>query len=258
MENLNSFPHGLWVTYITLFGLCIGSFLNVCIHRMPYGESIVSPRSRCPACKTIIDAKDNIPVISFIFLKGKCRHCSQNISVIYCLIEIITALSLLAVYFRFGLTLRGAIYAIVICILIVITMIDLEHKIIPDRITLPGIVFGFAAGSYLNDPLNSLTGFFVGGGLFIFLAVVSRGGMGGGDIKFIAGVGALLGWKKVLLVIFLGSFLGSVYGLPLLFVGKKNRKSQIPFGPFLAGGTALAIFSGNELIHFYLDFAARI
>ena len=129
-----------------------------------------------------------------------------------------------------------------------ITLIDLEHKIIPDVITLPGIVFGLTAGIYLVGIRDSLTGFFVGGSIFYLLAIITKGGIGGGDIKFIAGVGALIAWQKVLLVIFLGAFLGSCIGLPLILMKKKNRKSEIPFGPFLAAGTLIAIFSGNEFI----------
>ena len=136
--------------------------------------------------------------------------------------------------------------------LVIITVIDYEHKIIPDCITLPGIVLGLGAGSYLIGPIDSGLGLLLGGGLFYLLAVLSRGGMGGGDIKFIAAAGALLGWQKVLLVIFLGAILGSIIGLALMVAQKKDRKSQIPFGPFLAVGTLIAIFFGEDLISLYL------
>jgi len=235
-----------------LFGLAIGSFANVCIYRLPKKESVVFPASHCTACKTPIRAIDNIPVLSYLFLGGKCRACGQKISIVYPLIEIVTGLLLAAVIVKFGFTWESLIYAIVCPALVVITVIDYEHKIIPDRITLPGIIFGLGAGSYLVGPVNAGLGFLLGGGLFYLIAIVSRGGMGGGDIKFIAAAGALLGWQKVLLVIFLGATLGSIIGLILMATQKKDRKSQIPFGPFLALGTLIAIFSGEDLLHLYL------
>ena len=254
MNALSSIPPGWWAAYCFVLGLPLGSFLNVCIHRLPLGQSIVMPPSRCPSCKQKISAWNNIPVFSFVLLRGKCRNCESPISWVYPTVEIITALLLTTVYLKFGLTLRTLIYAITLATLVVITVIDVRHQIIPDRITLPGIVFGLIAGIYLNGLRPTLIGLFLGSSLFYILTVVSRGGMGGGDIKFIAAAGALLGWKKTLLVIFLGAFLGTVYSFPLLMAGKKNRKSLIPFGPFLAAGTGLAIFSGNQLIALYLQF----
>ena len=145
------------------------------------------------------------------------------------------------------------IFSLVIPTLVIITIIDWKHKIIPDVITLPGILFGFIAGSYMNGFLSSLIGFLVGGGIFYLIAVFSDGkGMGGGDIKYMAAVGALLAWKKTLLIIFSGSLLGTIYGLPLVLLGKKGRKSMVPFGPFLAGATLIAIFSGDQIIWIYL------
>lgn len=253
MQFFQSFPPGFIPACIFLTGLAVGSFLNVCIYRMPRGESIVFPRSHCPSCKTQIRAGDNIPVISYLLLSAKCRHCRNTISPIYPIVEILTGVLLAGVYYKFGLAWQTLIFSIVIPALVVVTMIDLQHKIIPDKITLPGIVFGLAAGTYLIGFMNSLTGCFVGGGLLYSIAVLSRGGMGGGDIKFMAAAGALLGWEKALMVIFLGAFLGSCVGLPLILMKKKSRKSQIPFGPFLAAGTLIAIFSGNELIRFYIS-----
>ncbi|MFQ5673583.1 MAG: prepilin peptidase [Nitrospinales bacterium] len=244
--------HGLVTAYVFIVGLAIGSFLNVCIYRLPRDESILFPRSHCPSCNAQIRARDNIPVISYLVLAGKCRHCRSAISPVYPAVEIVTGALLAVLYYKFGFTWQTLIYAVVLPALVVITMIDLEHKIIPDIITLPGIIFGLAAGYYLVGWRDSLIGLAVGGGLFYLLAVLSRGGMGGGDIKFIAGAGALLGWQKVLLIIFLGAFLGSCVGLPLILMKKKSRKSQIPFGPFLAAGTLIAIFFGNDLIRLYL------
>jgi leader peptidase (prepilin peptidase)/N-methyltransferase len=252
METLLALPAPLLVSFIFLFGLLIGSFSNVCIYRLPKKESVIFPVSNCTTCNTPIRAIDNIPVFSYLFLGGKCRACSQKISIVYPLIEIVVALLIVAVYVRFGLSWEFLIYTIVCPALVIITVIDYEHKIIPDRITLPGIVLGLGAGSYLIGPIDSILGFLLGGGLFYLIAVVSRGGMGGGDIKFIAAAGALLGWQKILLVIFLGAILGSVIGLALMVFQNKGRKSQVPFGPFLAVGTGVAIFFGEDLISLYL------
>lgn len=240
------------VGFVFTFGLLIGSFSNVCIYRMPQKKSVVYPGSYCPACNAPVRAWDNIPVISYLLLAAKCRSCGQRISIVYPLIELLTAALITWSFIQFGLTWEFLIYLVVLPTLVIITAIDFEHKIIPDLITLPGIVFGLIGGVYLVGIWNSLLGFLVGGGLFYLIALFSRGGMGGGDIKFIAGAGALLGWQKVLLIIFSGAFLGSVVGLALMAVKKKTRKSQIPFGPFLAVGTCLAIFSGDQLIQLYL------
>ena len=253
METLLALPYSVTVSCVFIFGLLIGSFSNVCIYRIPKKESVSFPGSHCTACNTPIRAFDNIPVFSYLILGGKCRACGQKFSIVYPLIEIVVALLIVAVYVRFGISWEFLIYAVVSTTLVIITVIDYEHKIIPDIITLPGIVLGLGAGSYLVGPINSVLGFLLGGGLFYLLAVLSRGGMGGGDIKFIAAVGALLGWQKVLLVIVLGATLGSIIGLALMIAKKKDRKSQIPFGPFLAIGTLIAIFFGEDLISMYLS-----
>lgn len=256
MDHAQSLPQSFYAASVFLFGLAIGSFANVCIHRLPREQSVVHPRSRCPSCGNPVRAWDNVPVISYLLLGGKCRDCKQPISAVYPVVEFVTAALLAAAFMKFGLAWDFLIFSIVVPALVVITMIDLEHKIIPDKITLPGIVFGLAAGTYLNDFWTSTAGLLTGGGLFYAIAALSRGGMGGGDIKFIAAAGALLGWKKILLVIFLASLLGSIVGLTLIALHRKNRKSQIPFGPYLAAGTLIAIFSGDKLIRLYLDFVA--
>ena len=246
------FPFPVQVGFVFAFGLLIGSFCNVCIYRMPKKKSVVFPGSHCTNCNSPIRSWDNIPVLSYIFLGAKCRSCKTSISVIYPLIELFTGLLIAWAYVHFGLTWEFLIFSIVLPALVVITAIDLEHKIIPDLITLPGIVFGFIAGYYLVGIWDSLFGFLLGGGLFFFLAVVSKGGMGGGDIKFIAAAGALLGWQKVLLIIFAGALLGSIIGGILMIAKRSTRKSQIPFGPFLAIGTCIAIFSGDKIIQLYI------
>ena len=253
MEFINAIPYPLIAVSIFAFGLAIGSFANVCIYRLPKKESVVFPASHCTACSAPVRPFDNIPVISFLKLGGKCRDCKEGIPFIYPIIEAMTALLLLAGFFKFGVTFDFLIYAVVAPILVIITAIDIEHQIIPDVITLPGIVLGLVAGSYTIGYIDSFLGFLIGGGLFYLLAVLSNGGMGGGDIKFIAAAGALVGWQKVLLIIFIGAFLGSFVGLFQIAVQKRSRKSLIPFGPFLAAATLTTLFYGNLLIKLYIE-----
>jgi len=173
----------------------------------------------------------------------------------YPIVEVLTAALLFLVYQKFGLTLPFGVYAIFTCALIAVSFIDLEHKIIPDVISLPGIPFGFIA-SLIILPIGwevSLIGLLLGGGLLFTVAVVSRGGMGGGDIKLLAMVGAFLGWKSVLITLLLGSLLGTLVSAPLLLSGRKNRKDMIPFGPFLAVAAYLSLLWEKEIVTFYLD-----
>ena len=257
MEFIQTIPYPVLAGAVFCFGLAVGSFANVCIHRLPRKESVVVPGSHCPACSAAVRPLDNIPVISYIVLGGKCRDCATRISPIYSVIETATAVILLAGFFKFGLSFDFMVYAAVAPALVIITAIDIEHQIIPDVITLPGIALGLAVGTYTIGYADSLLGFFVGGGLFYLLAVLSNGGMGGGDIKYISAAGALLGWQKVLLVIFIGALLGSVVGVFQIAVQKKTRKSLIPFGPFLATSTLITLFYGNSLIRLYSDYLGR-
>ena len=257
MEFILTIPYPVLAGAVLCFGLAVGSFANVCIHRLPRKESVVVPGSHCPACSAAVRPLDNIPVISYIVLGGKCRDCATRISLIYSVIETATAVMLLAGFFKFGLSFDFMVYAVVAPALVIITAIDIEHQIIPDVITLPGIALGLAVGTYTIGYADSLLGFFVGGGLFYLLAVLSNGGMGGGDIKYISAAGALLGWQKVLLVIFIGALLGSVVGVFQIAVQKKTRKSLIPFGPFLATSTLITLFYGNSLIRLYSDYLGR-
>ena len=253
MEVIHTIPYSLIVTAIFFFGLVIGSFANVCVYRLPKKESVVFPVSRCVSCSATVRYFDNIPLISFLILGGKCRNCKENISLIYPAIELITSLLLLAGLFRFGLTFDFLVYTAVAPALVIITAIDIEHQIIPDAITLPGIVLGLLAGSYSIGYIDSILGCFLGGALFYLLAVLSKGGMGGGDIKYIAAAGALVGWKKVLLIIFIGAFLGSIVSIFQIVFQKKSKKSLIPFGPFLSVATLITLFYGNLLIKLYIE-----
>lgn len=248
---------------IFIFGSLIGSFLNVCIYRMPRNLSIISPASRCPSCNIPIKPYDNIPIISYVFLGGKCRVCKAKISLRYPLVEFLNAALYVLVFWRFGFGLHTLFYFILCSSLIVITFIDLDHQIIPDRITLPGIPIGIFAGSLLLiDPFlrysllgfkASIIGLLTGGGLFYIIAVLSRGGMGGGDIKMMAMVGSFMGWKSVLMTTFIGSLTGAVFGLFLMVFRGKGRKTKIPFGPFLALGTLITLFYGQEMFYWYFQ-----
>lgn len=236
-----------------LFGLVVGSFCNVCIHRIPRGESIVTPRSHCPHCHLLVRAVDNIPLVSFLLLRGQCRSCGHRISWHYPVVEFLTGLLFLLAFFRFGVTWRTGLLLTFLAALVIVTFIDLEHQIVPDVITLPGIGIGLAASLLFRDPIfwNALLGALIGGGIFYLVAVLSQGGMGGGDIKLTAMIGAFLGWKQVLLTIFVGTLAGSVIAIFLLATGKKGRKDPMPFGPFLALGAVLVLFWGQEILAWY-------
>ena len=253
MELINTLPQPLITVTLFIFGLSIGSFANVCIYRLPKKESVVSPASYCTACLVPIRPLDNIPIISYLVLRGRCRDCNNNISVIYPVIEIITALLLLAGFFKFGLTFDFLVYFVLAPTLVIITVVDIKHQIIPDIITLPGLALGLAAGSYSIGYANSFMGFLLGCGLFYLLAILSNGGMGGGDIKYIAAAGAFVGWQKVLLIIFIGAVLGTFVGLFQIGFQKKTRKNIIPFGSLLSVATLITLFYGNLLIKLYLE-----
>ena len=242
-----------------IFGALIGSFLNVCIFRLPKAESIVWPGSHCPHCKNPIKFYDNIPLISYILLKGRCPHCHSPISFQYPLIEGITALGSLILFMKFGPSLSYLIYFSFVAALIVITVIDLHHQIIPDVISLPGIGVGLLASLIIPQItfLNSLIGILLGGGSLFLVATVyqwlfKREGMGGGDIKLLAMIGAFLGWKAVILTILLSSLIGSITGIIIMVLKGKDFKYAIPFGPFLSLGAVISLFYGENLIRWYL------
>lgn len=252
------------ILYVLVFflGSIVGSFLNVCIYRIPRNISIVLPSSRCPVCNALIMPWDNIPIFSYLFLNGKCRICKSKISLKYPVVESLNGVFYVLILWRFEFEWHTLLYFIFCSMLIVISFIDLEFKIIPDKITMPGIPLGLIVGSFLlPDPLmrysvlgfkSSILGFVIGGGLFYAVAIISRGGMGGGDIKMMAMVGAVLGWKAVLLVTFLGSFIGAIVGIFLIIFKGKGRKTKIPFGPFLALGSLITLFYGEEIFYWYL------
>lgn len=243
-----------------VFGALVGSFLNVCICRLPEGESIVFPPSRCPGCGERIRPYDNIPIVSWLILRGKCRSCGGKISPQYPVVEFINGLLTLFLLLRFGPTLQFLALFLFVCALVTITFIDLEHQIIPDSISLPGIIVGLLFSFFLPNPgwLSSIIGIAVGGGSLLLVAcayhaLTGNEGMGGGDIKLLAMMGAFCGWKAVPFIIFVSSLTGSVIGVTLMLVRKKDSKLAIPFGPFLALGAVVYLFFGEELISWYLE-----
>ena len=251
----------LIVIIIFIFGMCIGSFLNVCIYRLPESKSIADPpRSICPSCKSHIRFYDNMPVLSYIWLKGRCRNCNAPISFRYPLVELMNGIVAVALLFKFGLSVESFVYFVFISSLIVITFIDLDHQIIPDIITLPGIPMGLIASFALPTITlkASALGLLIGGGSLWFVAwaynlIAHRDGMGGGDIKLLAMMGTIIGWKGVIFTIFASSVIGSCVGITMMLIKNKNMKFAIPFGPFLSIGAIAYVFFGSQCIAWYFS-----
>jgi leader peptidase (prepilin peptidase)/N-methyltransferase len=269
---------------VFLFGLVIGSFLNVCILRIPEGKSIVLPASSCPKCGKAIAPYDNIPVLSWLILGGKCRNCRTKISTMYPAVELLTGLLFLACYFAFGLTLASLKWAIFAALLVVLAITDLRERILPDAVNF----FGLGAGlllSFFIKPLDgtalwivsrwfdypppqpvlsfldAILGAAAGSGLLWVVAegyfrLRGREGMGLGDVKMMAAVGAFLGLKRTLITVLAGSLLGSVIGIILIAVSKKGRDYELPFGTFLAAGALLVIFFGTPALRWYQSLMA--
>ncbi len=240
-----------------IIGLLFGSFFNVCIYRIPRGESIVFPASHCPHCNQDIKPWDNIPVLSYLILGGKCRFCKAGISRRYPAVELLTACLFLYTVHHFSISWNTLVYLIFVSALLVISFIDIDHRIIPDNISLPGILLGFLASFLL--PLHwyeSLLGILGGGGVILAVGylgelVFKKEAMGGGDVKLLAMIGAFLGWKLALLTIFFGSLVGAAIGVVMkLFTGDE----YIPFGPFLSIGALAALFFGERFLHWYWMF----
>ena len=245
--------------FITVLGAALGSFLNVLIYRLPEETSIIFPASRCPHCRKAIRFYDNIPVISYILLKGRCRECHEKISFRYPLVELITAVISLLLFWKFGLAFQYLFSFIFVCALMVITFIDLDHQIIPDVITLPGIPIFFLAAVFAMNLrfLDAFLGFLIGGGClygiaFVYELVTKREGMGGGDIKLLAMIGAFLGWQSLLFVLLVSSLLGAVVGISVMMVKGQDMKYAVPFGPFLSFAAVAYIFFGDYAIRLFL------
>jgi leader peptidase (prepilin peptidase) / N-methyltransferase len=241
-------------------GLLIGSFLNVVIARLPEGRSLVRPGSACPGCGAAIAWHDNIPLVSFVALRRRCRACGMPIPWRYPLVEATTGTLFVGAYLAFGPTLQAGVAAGLLAALLAITMIDLAHQIIPDAISLPGIVAGILANLATGRVswVDSLLGIAVGGSVFMTIAMVGswaagQDAMGGGDIKLAAMLGAFLGWKVLLFSLFLSAVGGGILAAALMGSGLRGRKDPLPFGPFLAGGGAVGLFWGERMVRWYLS-----
>ncbi len=238
-----------------LLGLVVGSFLNVCIYRIPRKISIVKPFSFCPSCGNTIKPYHNIPILSFILLKGRCAYCGAKISGKYPLVELLNGVLYALAYSSFGLSIHLFFIFIFLSSLVAISFIDMDFQIIPDSISLPLIVFGvifslLPESDFLRIGVKeSIIGIFVGGGSLLLVAILSKGGMGGGDIKLNAAIGAFLGWKFALLTVFVGSVFGSLMGIIMM---KKTGNRKIPFGPFLSIGAIISLFMGDQILRWYL------
>ena len=252
-------PPGFVEIVLVLGGLCVGSFLNVCIHRLPTRTSIVFPASRCPSCGQALSWKDNIPVVSYVWLRGRCRYCGVPISVRYPIVEALTCAVFVLHWFVFGPTPLLVVRLAFACAMIVLFAIDLEHQILPNVITLPGIGVGFAISLFLPPgPVMSLAGIALGGGL---LWAIAEGwyrlrkveAMGFGDVKMLAMVGAFLGVKLVILTFVLSSFIGGIVAAMLVATRRADMATKVPYGTMLAAAALIASLYGDGLLAWYLS-----
>ena len=253
--------YGVNDVLIFILGLIVGSFSNVCIYRIPRNESIIYPASHCPKCRSKIKPVDNIPLLSFILLKGRCRNCKSKISIQYPIVELLTGLIYLIIYLTYGLSIQSLIYIILSSALIIIAFIDLNEQIIPDVISLPGIVIGFILSFFVPyiSFINSSLGVVVGGGIILVIGlagsvIFKKEAMGGGDVKLAAMIGAFLGWRYIIISLFLGFFLGALAGIVLILSKIKNREDVVPFGPFIVLGSFITLLWGDKIISWYLGF----
>ncbi|MEW6143696.1 MAG: prepilin peptidase [Thermodesulfobacteriota bacterium] len=259
-----------------ILGSVIGSFLNVCIYRLPRGESIAFPPSHCTSCGRGIRFYNNIPILSYIILRGKCADCGSRIPLRYPIVELISGITLTGLFYKFGLSLDALFYALLVYSLIAVTFIDLSHMIIPNAITIPGAVVGLIFNALVTDwgksrdllgafswslenffgvlnevPfLDSVFGLVTGGGLlfliaFLYIAVRKQEGMGMGDVKLLAMIGAFLGWKGVVFVMLVSSLLGTITGLSIILYKKGDLKYALPFGPFISLAAVIYVFTGG-------------
>ena len=253
-------PISLLVLPTALIGLVVGSYLNVVVHRLPRGISTVRPRSACPSCSAPLRALDNVPLLSYLALRGRCRSCGARISPRYPLVELATAVLFVACLLTFGWRLQAVAAAVFCALILALALIDLEHLILPDKLTLPGIGVGLALQPWIDGVslLDAVVGALVGAGLLILLINVwywlrEEEGMGLGDVNLLALIGAFLGWQGVLLALFGGALAGALVGLSLLATRKLELTSKLPFGTFLAVGALVALFSRGRWVEAYLS-----
>lgn len=244
-----------------IVGVILGSFFNVCIFRLPRGLSLVRPGSFCPRCKSPIKPKDNIPLLGYILLKGKCRHCKTWISPQYPLVEGLSGFLALFCFLKFGFGLKAIVYYAFLSSLLISSFIDLEHKLIPDTLSLGGLALGIIVSFFklTVEPYQALLGILVGGGGLLGIALLyellrKKEGMGGGDVKLLAMIGAFTGIKGALFSLFLGSLLGAIVGFAIMKLKRLDTQTAIPFGPFLSFGAFLYLLLGEGLIKWYSSF----
>jgi leader peptidase (prepilin peptidase) / N-methyltransferase len=250
----------LHLAILSILGLSVGSFLNVCVHRLPLGQSLVRPGSRCPNCGYVLRWFDNMPLVSYALLGGRCRQCRERISIRYPALEFVTLVLFLVHGAVFGWTAVLVVRLVFACAMVVLFAIDLEHHLLPDAITLPGIIAGLVA-SFVLPPgiVDALLGILVGGGVLwaigeAYYRYSGQEGMGGGDVKMLAMIGAFLGWKLVLVTLVLSSVGGSLIGLIVIASKRGGMKFALPYGTFLALGALAASLVGERLIHWYVGF----
>ena len=255
---MNDAPPALTIAFAAALGAVVGSFLNVCIYRLPIGKSVVWPASACPHCRHEIAWFENIPIVSYLVLRGRCRSCRQPIGMRYPIIEAIAAAMFAASWWYYGPGILLVSRLIFGCALIVLFAIDLEHHLLPNVITLPLIVVGFVL-SFFTEPgwVDSLIGILVGGGslllmFYAYLAVRKREGLGMGDPKMLAMIGAFLGWKMTIVALMFASFAGSLFGVAMMAMRRGSMESMLPFGCFLAVGAGVAATVGPSLVQWYL------
>ncbi len=243
-----------------VFGLIWGSFVNVLIYRLPLSRSVVFPPSACPSCQKPVAPYDNIPVLSYLLLWGRCRHCSTPISIRYPLVEFLVAAGSLVAYHLHGFSIEYGVQFAFVAAMVALVFIDYDHRILPNVITIPGAILGLLL-AFVRDPITpteALIGAVLGAGLLFGVAEVyyrlrKVEGLGMGDVKMMAMVGAFLGWKGVLLTLLVGSFLGSLVGLALMATRGKSLKTALPFGTFLGMAATATLFVGSPLIDWYFN-----
>ena len=248
------------VAVAVLFGLIVGSFLNVCIYRLPRKQSIVWPASRCTSCGRELAWFENVPVFGWLALGGRCRTCRAPVSAMYPIVETVTGVLFGATMYWYGATPLGLVRTAFGCAMIVLFVIDLQHRILPNAITVPGAVIGLVISVFLPPGwVSSLIGVLIGGGLLFaigetYYRVRGVDGLGMGDVKMLAMIGAFLGWQLALVTLMLASFGGAVLGIGLLATGRGGMQAALPFGTFLAVGAAIAAVAGDPLVSWYLGF----
>jgi len=265
---MSDLQHTFILVFIFVAGLSFGSFLNVIVYRLPKNLSITGPPSRCPECSRRLGFLELVPVLGYIYLRGRCRQCRAKISPRYPLVEFFTGLLFLIVFSAYGFTLEFFIYLSLLFLVFGIALIDLEHRIVPNSMVAAGLIAGLVfylprLASYLldlppvliaeRDILDALAGLLLGGGIMLLIFIVSRGGMGAGDIKLMALIGLYVGLRGTALVFFLGFMIGAITGIAFMVLGRLTRKDALPFAPFLSLATLLQVLWGEQIWDWYLD-----